>query len=67
MSDSKQPPRLPDVVDEAGDTPRWVPLLGLGLLCALALFLALRHALDQGQSGKTPAAVTQDAGVPPAK
>ncbi|HMI92509.1 MAG TPA: hypothetical protein VK509_14140 [Polyangiales bacterium] len=44
MSHSKEPPQLPDVVDEAGASPSWVPLLGFGLLCLFALVIALRQA-----------------------
>jgi hypothetical protein len=29
MSHAHTPPELPDVTDEAGDTPSWVPMLGL--------------------------------------
>jgi hypothetical protein len=37
MSDDSHEAGFPEVHDEAGDTPRWVPLLGLALL--LMLFL----------------------------
>jgi len=43
MTESKEPPRLPEIVDEAGPTPRWVPWLGLGLLCAVVLLLVARE------------------------
>jgi hypothetical protein len=56
MSQSKEPPRLPDVVvDEAGPSPSWLPWLGVGLLCALALFIALRVTIDAKGGAATEA------------
>jgi hypothetical protein len=60
MSESKQPPRLPDVVDEAGDSPRWIPWLGLAVLCLVAFVLAAQNAVDLNRSHATSAA---DAGT----
>lgn len=54
MSGSKQPPHLPEVVDEAGETPRWVPWLGLGLLGVFALLLVARQVTSA--SGELPGA-----------
>lgn len=62
MSASKDPPHLPDVVDEAGDSPGWVPLLGLGLLCLVALLIAFRQATGAGEP-PTDAAAVADGGV----
>jgi hypothetical protein len=45
MSESKEPPRLPDVVDEAGPSPRWLPWLGVGLLCLCALLIAAQATI----------------------
>jgi hypothetical protein len=45
MSNVKEPPSLPDVTDEAGNTPGWVPLLGLAILCLVALLIAARQAI----------------------
>jgi hypothetical protein len=44
MSHSKAPPSLPTVVDEAGDTPTWVPILGLVLFGLAALIIAVSTA-----------------------
>ncbi len=33
-------PGLPQITDEAGDTPMWVPILGLTLLALMALVFA---------------------------
>lgn len=44
MSDHKHAPGLPAVVDEASDTPAWVPALGVGLFALIAIALAVRLA-----------------------
>jgi hypothetical protein len=62
MSHSHEPPGLPTVVDEAGDTPNWVPLLGLLLAVGLALLIAARQAFGFGAHEEAPA-VGADAGV----
>ncbi len=40
------PPSLPDIHDEAADTPMWVPALGLALLVLMTLYLVVSAALD---------------------
>jgi hypothetical protein len=62
MSESKEPPRLPDVVDEAGPSPRWLPWLGVGLLCLFALLVAARQVVDR-QPGAKPADVAAGDGA----
>jgi len=65
MSHSKDPPQLPLVVDEAGESPGWLPLLGLGLLCAVALVIALRQAVAELMPPPPPAAaLVADGGMP---
>jgi len=61
MSGSTEPPHLPVVVDEAGDSPRWVPLLGLAILCALALLVAARQAIGHDEKAET--AIAADGGT----
>jgi hypothetical protein len=66
MSHAKEPPRLPEViVDEAGDSPRWLPLVGLGLLAAAALLVAV-HQATGGSADTTPAPNKAPAGEPAA-
>jgi hypothetical protein len=55
MSESKDPPRLPDIVDEAGPSPGWLPWLGIALLCVFAGVIAAQATL--GKSGDEAAAV----------
>lgn len=64
MGDAHQgPPGLPEVHDEAADTPMWVPAVGLALLVALALTFVFRgddvetHAEpgSQVEAGEIPA------------
>jgi hypothetical protein len=58
------PGEFPEVRDEAQPTPSWVPLLGLGLLGVIALFVVYRAANPSeeteaegvaGEIGATPA------------
>jgi protein-S-isoprenylcysteine O-methyltransferase Ste14 len=57
MSHDKHAPRLPEVVDEAADTPSWVPALGLGLFAVVAIVVAIQLA----SAGANPAEQTVDA------
>ena len=46
MTHSKQPPRVPElIVDEAGNSPAWLPFVGLGLLAFLGLLIAVQQAI----------------------
>ena len=59
-SHPKTPPALPTVVDEAGDTPNWVPALGVGLFALVALVLAAQLAwTDSKDAPQPPAAVAE--------
>jgi hypothetical protein len=63
MSDSKLPPTLPTVVDEAGASPGWVPALGFGLFIVVALVVAAQLASSEQAADKAheaTAAVVQD-------
>lgn len=69
MSGSKQPPHLPEIVDEAGETPRWVPWLGLALLGVFVLLLVARQvtsARDELPGTGEPAAAAEPAAAEPA-
>lgn len=48
MGHGNTPPQLPRVRDEAGDTPRWVPVLGALLFVIAIAAIVVRHtALDE--------------------
>jgi hypothetical protein len=48
--DREAPPGLPEIRDEAADTPRWVPLVGLGLLAASVLGVVLTATLTSDEA-----------------
>ena len=59
MGHAETPPQLPEVTDEAGNTPRWVPLLGAGLFALAILAIVLHHsgaAVNEGDAESEPAA-----------
>jgi hypothetical protein len=47
MSHANTPPTLPTVVDEAGDSPNWVPVLGLALFALVSLLVAIQFASQE--------------------
>jgi hypothetical protein len=55
MGHAETPPQLPEVTDEAGNTPRWVPLLGAGLF-ALAILAIVLHHTGNGEAETAAAA-----------
>jgi hypothetical protein len=67
MSHAKEPPSLPEViVDEAGNSPAWLPLVGLGLLALAALLIAVHQAIGSAEDAKPqPAPAAQEAARAP--
>jgi hypothetical protein len=67
-SHPKSAPTLPKVVDEAGDTPGWVPALGVGLFALAALLIVVRFAwVDSSATPKAaPPAVAEAPSAPSA-
>jgi len=47
--DHASPPGLPEIHDEAADTPMWVPLLGLSLLVLATLYLVITSAFEEAE------------------
>jgi hypothetical protein len=60
MSHSKSPPSLPQIVDEAGDSPRWLPLLGAFVFALLAFMVFFAAWSDSRHSAGDPAAMARD-------
>ncbi len=58
--ETPKPPGLPEIRDEAADSPRWLPLVGLGVLLALgAIFgteLWRSHLADEAHAREVAAA-----------
>ena len=64
MSHDKHAPSLPEIVDEAADTPFWVPALGLGLFALISIVFAIRLAwVDANPPAPEPAAQQAAANV----
>jgi hypothetical protein len=58
MHESNKAPEIPEIVDEAANTPWWVPVLGAALLALFALLFVVAQASDGGEKagGAAPAA-----------
>lgn len=57
MSHPDTPPQLPEVTDEAGDTPSWVPLLGVALFVLMVALVWWAHRQSEALlHGLPPAA-----------
>lgn len=59
MSHAHTPPQLPDVTDEAGDTPGWVPMLGVALFVLLVAYGFWAHSDREAPPDDTAPAATQ--------
>lgn len=55
MGDANQVPTLPDVQDEAGDTPMWVPAMGVAVLFVLAVWAVWPSSPDTAPPAAAPA------------
>ncbi|NOY94234.1 MAG: hypothetical protein GXP55_23905 [Deltaproteobacteria bacterium] len=71
MTEAHEPhaPTLPEVKDEAGDTPTWVPILGIVLLSLFALMAVLHpteHQVTMEQGGAAQVAPVHAAPAAPA-
>jgi hypothetical protein len=52
MGHGNTPPQLPEITDEAGNTPRWVPLLGALLFLASIGAIVVCHGACGGDHAK---------------
>lgn len=55
MGHANTPPQIPEVTDEAGDSPKWLPMLGVAVLAALVAWVVLSHSGAEGDA-EAPAA-----------
>lgn len=55
MGHADTPPQLPEVTDEAGNTPRWVPLLGVVLFALSIGAIAVCHGGEDGEAAQDEA------------
>jgi len=60
MSHSKSPPSLPQVVDEAGDSPRWLPWLGVVVFALLALMVVSSWTVSKHGAGDPAATASAE-------
>ena len=69
MSASKEPPRLPTVVDEAGETPGWIPMLGIAVLVVVGLYIAMgqAHTPAEGATAEPAEAAAAEGEAKPAE
>ncbi len=63
MGHAHTPPELPEITDEAGDSPKWLPGLGLALFVVAALGITLCHG-DSGGEGEAAAETAQEPAAP---
>ena len=50
MSESTTPPQLPEIVDEAGESSVWLPVVGFALLALVALLFVVEQAHGPGDT-----------------
>lgn len=62
MGHGNTPPQLPEITDEASNTPRWVPLLGLVLFVAAIGSIVICHGASGDEAA--PAAEAGEAAAP---
>ena len=56
MSHAHTPPELPEITDEAGDTPSWVPMLGAALFVLAVALIWWSHRQHDAEGGAPAAA-----------
>lgn len=60
MSHAHTPPQLPEVTDEAGDSPRWLPWLGVALFVLMVAYVWWSHRQHEAvEAGDTAPAAEQ--------
>jgi hypothetical protein len=64
--DHHHAPGLPEIHDEAADTPMWLPMLGLAIFAIVALFLITRAAVEDASAELEATGVEAPADAPDA-
>ena len=59
MSHAHTPPQLPEVTDEAGDSPRWLPWLGIALFVLMVAYVWWSHRQSDAIEAGSAAAAEQ--------
>jgi hypothetical protein len=57
MGHAETPPQLPEITDEAANTPRWVPLLGIVLFALSIAAIVVCHTGAEGNEAAQDEAV----------
>jgi hypothetical protein len=52
MGHAHSAPELPEVTDEAADTPKWVPLLGVALFVLAVAGIVMGHCSNPNAEGE---------------
>ena len=59
-----EPPGLPEITDEAADTPMWVPVVGVGLLVAFVLLFTYKAVTSEPTGSAAEDGAPQAAAAP---
>jgi hypothetical protein len=49
MGHAHTPPQLPEVTDEAGNSPGWLPWLGIGLFVLAVIGITVSHRSSEAE------------------
>jgi hypothetical protein len=64
MGHAHTPPELPEITDEAGDSPKWLPWLGVALFALGIGCVALCHGSHGDETGAAEADAAQEPAAP---
>ncbi len=62
-----EPPGLPEIKDDATDTPMWVPVVGVGLLVAFVLLFTSKAVNNEPAGAPSDEAAAAQAAAAPAE
>jgi hypothetical protein len=61
MGHAHTPPELPEITDEAGDSPKWLPWLGVALFVLGSGWIAISHGTHAEEAGSDADAAQEPA------